>query len=718
MTPDGLGRGPRALPRRAARRATASATTDRAASRCATTTSWCCFNAHHDDDRRSRCPRCRARGIAWLDTAIDTALDRAATPPAALGRRSAELSAAGPLARAAAPSAHAGTPMKRAHAMPFGAEVLPDGGVALPAVGAGARSRCVLELGARRRRGRACADAARRATAGTSSTLPTRGAGDALPLPARRTACACPTRPRAATPTTCTAPSVVVDPRAFDWQRRRLARPAVGRGGDLRAARRHLHARGHVRRGARAPRLTCVELGVTAIELMPLADFPGPAQLGLRRRAAVRARRRLRHARRPQAPGRRGARARADGAARRGLQPLRTRGQLPARVRPQFFNPAHQTPWGAAINFDGERLAHGARLLRPQRALLARGVPLRRPAPGCGARHPRRLAAAHRARDLRRRCAHGPGRERHVHLVLENDRNEARLLERDDDGAPLAGTAQWNDDLHHALHVLLTGETRRLLRRLRASGRWRASAARWPKASPTRASLRPSATASRAASRARTCRPTAFVVVPAEPRPGRQPRVRRAPRRAGRPGALRAGARPACCSSPHVPMLFMGEEFAASHAVPVLLRLRARAGRGRARGPARGVRPLRGLRTTRRRARAFPTRTPRRPSSASKLRWDERELAAARRPPGRSPRSCWPCASSELVPRCWRAQRGAGRWTAKATLLRWSDARTLGSGATLHLLANFGAEADGARGARRRAAWSIGDSAGGGRPRR
>jgi maltooligosyltrehalose trehalohydrolase len=38
-----------------------------------------------------------------------------------------------------------------------------------------------------------------------------------------------------------------------------------------------------------------------------------------------------------------------------------------------------------------------------------------------------------------------------VHLVLENDANEARFL------GPCA-TAQWNDDLHHAAHVLATGE--------------------------------------------------------------------------------------------------------------------------------------------------------------------------------------------------------------------------------------------------------------------
>jgi malto-oligosyltrehalose trehalohydrolase len=48
--------------------------------------------------------------------------------------------------------------------------------------------------------------------------------------------------------------------------------------------------------------------------------------------------------------------------------------------------------------------------------------------------------------------------EREIHLVLENDRNEARYLART---AGLAGsyTAQWNDDLHHALHVLTTGES-------------------------------------------------------------------------------------------------------------------------------------------------------------------------------------------------------------------------------------------------------------------
>jgi maltooligosyltrehalose trehalohydrolase len=42
--------------------------------------------------------------------------------------------------------------------------------------------------------------------------------------------------------------------------------------------------------------------------------------------------------------------------------------------------------------------------------------------------------------------------ERHIHLVLENDDNAVHLLQG-------SFNAQWNDDGHHALHVLLTGET-------------------------------------------------------------------------------------------------------------------------------------------------------------------------------------------------------------------------------------------------------------------
>jgi maltooligosyltrehalose trehalohydrolase len=49
--------------------------------------------------------------------------------------------------------------------------------------------------------------------------------------------------------------------------------------------------------------------------------------------------------------------------------------------------------------------------------------------------------------------------DRHIHIVLENDDNRVSLLDAERD--PPAGKyrAQWNDDYHHAWHVWLTGET-------------------------------------------------------------------------------------------------------------------------------------------------------------------------------------------------------------------------------------------------------------------
>jgi len=124
---------------------------------------------------------------------------------------------------------------------------------------------------------------------------------------------------------------------------------------------------------------------------------------------------------------------------------------------PAFFNPKHQTPWGAAINFDGDAsrsvrdfFIHNA--LYWTQEYRFDGL---------------RLDAIHAIRDdstlhivaeIAQALHAGPGREREVHLVLENDANQSRFLERDASGKPCAATAQWNDDVHHALHVPLTGE--------------------------------------------------------------------------------------------------------------------------------------------------------------------------------------------------------------------------------------------------------------------
>jgi malto-oligosyltrehalose trehalohydrolase len=115
-----------------------------------------------------------------------------------------------------------------------------------------------------------------------------------------------------------------------------------------------------------------------------------------------------------------------------------------------FFTERYHTPWGAAINLDGDG-ASVVRELFVQNALYWLGE---------YRFDGLRLDAVHEIRDdsarpfleelaARVRAGVEPGRE--VHLVLENDANQPRLLERYD--------AQWNDDAHHAFHVLLTGET-------------------------------------------------------------------------------------------------------------------------------------------------------------------------------------------------------------------------------------------------------------------
>ena len=47
---------------------------------------------------------------------------------------------------------------------------------------------------------------------------------------------------------------------------------------------------------------------------------------------------------------------------------------------------------------------------------------------------------------------------RHIHLVLENDDNAAHFLQPTPKAENGFYRAQWNDDYHHAWHVLLTGE--------------------------------------------------------------------------------------------------------------------------------------------------------------------------------------------------------------------------------------------------------------------
>ena len=199
-------------------------------------------------------------------------------------------------------------------------------------------------------------------------------------------------------------------------------------------------------------------LGITAIELMPLADAPGARNWGYDG---------VLHFAPESTYGTPDAlRALVDHAHSLGLMVLidvvynhfGPDGNYLHGYCPPFFNAAHQTPWGAAINYDGEhhaavRAFYVANALYWIEEFHCDGL---------------RLDAVHQIRDdsalhiveeIAQAIAAGPGVDRYVHLVLENDANQASRLPRDAEGAPLASTAQWNDDLHHAAHVLLTGET-------------------------------------------------------------------------------------------------------------------------------------------------------------------------------------------------------------------------------------------------------------------
>ncbi|HJW26968.1 MAG TPA: malto-oligosyltrehalose trehalohydrolase [Rhodocyclaceae bacterium] len=340
--------------------------------------------------------------------------------------------------------------MRRRHAMPFGAEPAAGGGVRFrlwaPSVGA-----VTLAVDGRRVPMEAQLEgwfAARveRARAGSLYSFVTDG-GPPLPDPASRF-----------NPEDVHGPSEVVDPTAFDW------RDDNWRGRPWEEAVIYeLHVGAFTPAGTFAgvaERLGYLsDLGVTAIELMPVADFSGARNWGYDGVL-------------PFAPDSRYGRPedlkelvqRAHGL---GLMVLLDvvynhfgpDGNYLSSYAAPFFTERHATPWGPAIDFEGpasrtvrDFYIHNALYWLEEYHLD--GL---------------RFDAIHAISDAsvpdiveeiadRVRGPGGPAAERHIHLILENERNQAHYLERDGNGRPVRATAQWNDDIHHAFHVLLTGE--------------------------------------------------------------------------------------------------------------------------------------------------------------------------------------------------------------------------------------------------------------------
>jgi maltooligosyltrehalose trehalohydrolase len=198
-----------------------------------------------------------------------------------------------------------------------------------------------------------------------------------------------------------------------------------------------------------------VDTGITAIELMPVADFAGARNWGYDGVLLFAA---------DGAYGRpEDLKALIDAAHVRGLMVFLDavynhfgpEGNYLGRYAPQFFT-AGQTPWGSAVDyripqvraFAVENALHWLRDYRFDGLRLDAVHAIVEPG------EPSILIELSRAVG---KLAAENGRA--IHLVLENDDNSASLLDPRSD--PLRGKyrAQWNDDYHHAWHVLLTGET-------------------------------------------------------------------------------------------------------------------------------------------------------------------------------------------------------------------------------------------------------------------
>ncbi len=121
-----------------------------------------------------------------------------------------------------------------------------------------------------------------------------------------------------------------------------------------------------------------------------------------------------------------------------------------------FFTERHPTPWGAGINVDGE----GSRIVRD--FFIHNALYWLEEYHFDGLRFDAVHAIVddskpHFLEELATRIRQ-TFPDRHIHLVLENEANQARWLERDATRHPRLHTAQWADDIHNSWHALLTGE--------------------------------------------------------------------------------------------------------------------------------------------------------------------------------------------------------------------------------------------------------------------
>jgi maltooligosyltrehalose trehalohydrolase len=250
-------------------------------------------------------------------------------------------------------------------------------------------------------------------------------------------------------------PSAVIDHDAFDWRAKNWrGRPWA------ETVLIETHVGTFTREGTYRAMIDkldhLVQTGITALELMPLADFAGRRGWGY---DGV-----LWYAPDSAYGNPADLKTLIDEAHLRGLtvfldvvyNHFGPEGNFLGRYAPNFFTDAH-TPWGSAIDY---RLPE-VRAFAIENALCwlrdYRFDGLRLDAANHILDEPGHPSMLHDLSIAVGRLATATAR--HIHLVLENGDNRASLLDATQDPPRGKYRAQWNDDYHHAWHVLLTRES-------------------------------------------------------------------------------------------------------------------------------------------------------------------------------------------------------------------------------------------------------------------
>jgi maltooligosyltrehalose trehalohydrolase len=199
-----------------------------------------------------------------------------------------------------------------------------------------------------------------------------------------------------------------------------------------------------------------VDLGITAVEIMPIGQFPGTRNWGYDGVYS--------YAAQNSYGGPEGFKRLVDACHTRGLavvldvvyNHMGPEGNYLSQFGP-YFTDRYKTPWGDALNFDGPQSDH-VRHFFIENALYWI-VDCHVDALRLDATHAMYDFSAETFLEELVQTVHQTAQRlnRRVYLIAESERADDRLLRSPDVGG-IGMDAQWSDELHHVLHTLLTDE--------------------------------------------------------------------------------------------------------------------------------------------------------------------------------------------------------------------------------------------------------------------